>query len=75
LPVFTVQLVRRAFIKENRGPLLFYYNAVSAGKVFKKWKIRIIKEEFVDKELQAKGDWHAFKNEWMPEARTVWGAL
>jgi len=60
-------------VKQNRGPLFFHYNAVSAGKVFRKWKIRIIKEEFVNKELQAKGDWHAFMNEWMPEARTTLG--
>jgi len=61
------------FIPENRGPLFFYYNAVSQGKVFKKYKIRLIKEKYIDKELQAKGDWHAFKNEWMPESRTHMG--
>lgn len=60
-------------IPENRGPLFFYYNAVSAGKVFKKYKIRLIKEKYIDKDLQAKGDWHAYKNEWMPEARTFLG--
>jgi len=62
-------------IKENKGPLFFYYNAVSHGKVFKKWKIRLIKESYIDKELQAKGDWHAYQNEWMPEARTKVGAF
>jgi len=61
------------FIPENRGPLFFYYNAVSKGKVFKKYKIRLIKEKYIDKELQAKGDWHAFQKEWMPEARTNMG--
>ena len=60
-------------VPENRGPLFFYYNAVSQGKVFRKWKIRLIKEKFIDKELQAKGDWHAFQKEWMPEARTHMG--
>lgn len=61
------------FIRENRGPLFFYYNAVSQGKVFKKWKIRLIKERFIDKDLQKIGDWHAYKNEWMPESRTHMG--
>ncbi len=61
------------FIPENSGPLFFYYNAVSAGKVFRKYKIRLIKEGYIDKELQAKGDWHAFKNEWIPESRTYMG--
>ncbi len=62
-------------IPENRGPLFFYYNAVSQGKIIKKWKIRLIKTSYIDKELQAKGDWHAYKNEWMPEARTYLGAF
>ncbi|WP_163712928.1 sugar transferase [Mangrovibacterium lignilyticum] len=61
------------FIPENRGPLFFYYNAVSRGKVFKKWKIRLIKTKYIDQELKAKGDWHAYKNEWIPEARTNLG--
>lgn len=61
------------FIPENSGALFFYYNAVSAGKVFRKYKIRLIKEGYIDKELQAKGDWHAFKNEWIPESRTYMG--
>lgn len=62
-------------IPENRGPLFFYYNAVSQGKIIKKWKVRLIKTSYIDKELQAKGDWHAYKNEWMPEARTYLGAF
>jgi lipopolysaccharide/colanic/teichoic acid biosynthesis glycosyltransferase len=66
-------LLEGLFIRENRGPLFFYYNAVSQGKVFKKYKIRLIKEKYIDKALQAKGDWHAFKNEWMPESRTYLG--
>lgn len=60
-------------VPENKGPLFFYYNAVSRGRVFKKYKIRLIKEKFIDKELQAKGDWHAFQNEWDPAARTNLG--
>lgn len=60
-------------IPENKGPLFFYYNAMSHGKVFKKWKVRLIKTSYIDKELQAKGDWHAYKKEWMPEARTHLG--
>jgi len=60
-------------IPENKGPLFFYYEAVSQGKRFKKWKIRLIKPAYIDQELQAKGDWHAFQKEWMPEARTYVG--
>ncbi len=62
-------------IPENRGPLFFYYYAVSRGKVFKKYKIRLIKEKYINKELQAKGDWHAFMNEWDPASRTNLGKI
>jgi lipopolysaccharide/colanic/teichoic acid biosynthesis glycosyltransferase len=62
-------------IPENRGPLFFYYNAISQGKIIKKWKIRLIKTAYIDKELQAKGDWHAYQKEWMPEARTYMGCF
>lgn len=73
LALLIMNWVEGILIPENKGPLFFYYNAVSHGKVFKKWKIRLIKESYIDKELQAKGDWHAYKNEWMPEARTYTG--
>ncbi len=63
------------FIPENKGPLFFYYYAMSHGRKFKKWKIRLIKESYIDRELQAMGDWHAYKNEWMPEARTYTGRI
>jgi lipopolysaccharide/colanic/teichoic acid biosynthesis glycosyltransferase len=61
------------FIPENRGPLFFYYNAVSRGKIFRKYKIRLIKVKYIDKELWEKGDWHAFMREWDPAARTNLG--
>lgn len=77
LPIILLLLVLNYFegilIPANRGPLFFYYYGVSHGKVFKKWKIRIIKMKFIDPELSTKGDWHAYKNEWMPEARTNLG--
>ena len=54
LPIVAVLLlinfIEGLLIPENRGPLFFYYNAVSGGKVFKKWKIRLIKEKYIDKE-------------------------
>ena len=77
LPIIALLLIfnflEGIFIPENSGKLFFYYNGVSHGKVFKKWKIRLIKEKYVDQELKAKGDWHAYKNEWKSEARTHMG--
>jgi lipopolysaccharide/colanic/teichoic acid biosynthesis glycosyltransferase len=73
LLLFIINLIEGILIPENRGPLFFYYYAVSAGKIFKKYKIRLIKEKYIDKELQAKGDWHAYAKEWTPESRTYLG--
>ncbi|TAF69210.1 MAG: hypothetical protein EAZ58_06885 [Flavobacterium sp.] len=73
LLLFVLNLLEGIFIRENAGPLFFFYYGVSQGRKFKKWKIRLIKEKFIDKELQKVGDWHAYKNEWMPESRTILG--
>jgi lipopolysaccharide/colanic/teichoic acid biosynthesis glycosyltransferase len=71
--LYFFNLIEGILIPENRGSLFFYYNAVSGGKIFKKYKIRLIKEKYIDKELKAKGDWHAFSREWTPESRTYLG--
>ncbi|HEY3390169.1 MAG TPA: sugar transferase, partial [Prolixibacteraceae bacterium] len=73
LILYISNFIEGILIPENRGPLFFYYNAVSAGKVFKKYKIRLIKEKYIDKKLQNEGDWHAFSNEWNPKSRTYLG--
>jgi lipopolysaccharide/colanic/teichoic acid biosynthesis glycosyltransferase len=71
--LFLAYKIEGLILPENKGPLFFYYNAVSKGKIFKKYKIRLIKEKYIDKELQAKGDWHAYSQEWTPESRTYVG--
>ncbi len=38
--LWVFNLVEGVLIPENRGQLFFYYNGVSHGRVFKKWKIR-----------------------------------
>ena len=60
-------------IPENKGPMFFSYNAVSAGKVFPKYKIRLIKEKYIDQEGAKRGDWIAFSAEWTPDSRTYVG--
>ena len=57
-------------IPENKGPMIFSYNAVSAGKVFPKYKIRLIKEKYIDQAGAKRGDWLAFSAEWTPDSRT-----
>ena len=58
---------------QNSGPLLYFYWGVTGGRKFRKWKIRVIKKSFVDSELAERHEWRAYKNEWMPEARTLTG--
>ena len=57
-------------IPENAGPMFFYYNAVSAGRIFPKYKIRLIKTKFIDGEGAKRGDWYAFSAEWTADSRT-----
>lgn len=68
-------LIEGLFIPENKGPMFFSYNAVSAGKVFPKYKIRLIKMKYIDEEGAKRGDWHAYSAEWTPESRTYVGAF
>ncbi|MAK16485.1 MAG: hypothetical protein CMQ70_00775 [Gammaproteobacteria bacterium] len=62
-------------IPENKGPLLFYYYAISKGKRIKKYKLRIIKEKYIDKEKAEKGEWIAFSAEWNEKSRTILGSF
>jgi lipopolysaccharide/colanic/teichoic acid biosynthesis glycosyltransferase len=57
-------------ISDNKGPMFFSYNAVSAGRVFPKYKIRLIKMKYIDQEGATRGDWRAYSAEWTPESRT-----
>ena len=62
-------------IPENAGTMFFYYNAVSAGKIIPKYKIRLIKEKYIDPEGARRHDWIAFSAEWTPQSRTHVGKL
>ena len=61
------------FIPENKGPLFFYYYAISAGQIFRKYKIRLIKTKYIDLNAAKKGDWIAYAAEWDKESRTFVG--
>ena len=58
---------------ENSGPMLFYYNAVSAGRIIPKYKIRLIKMKFIEPQGAKRGDWIAYSAEWTPDSRTYTG--
>ena len=63
------------FIPENAGPMLFYYNAVSAGKIIPKYKIRLIKTKYIEPEGAKRHDWIAYSAEWNSDSRTIVGQV
>ncbi len=69
-------LVKIAYVIEGwispdcKGPMFFHYNAISAGKIIPKYKIRLIKTKYIDQEGARRGDWHAFSAEWTADSRT-----
>ena len=66
-------IVEGLLVPENKGRMFFYYHAISKGKIIKKYKIRLIKEKFIDQELAAKHDWLAYSGEWNENSRTIMG--
>lgn len=68
-------VVEGFFIPENKGPMFFSYNAVSQGKVFPKYKIRLIKTKYIEPEGAKRGDWLAYSAEWNEDSRTYVGAF
>jgi len=76
-PVFVLLKVAYVFegwvCPESKGPMFFYYNAISAGEVIPKYKIRLIKMKYIDPEGAKRGDWIAYSSEWTPESRTYVG--
>jgi lipopolysaccharide/colanic/teichoic acid biosynthesis glycosyltransferase len=57
-------------IPENAGPMFFFYWAVSAGKQIPKYKIRLIKQRYIEPEGAKRHEWIAFSAEWIPDSRT-----
>jgi lipopolysaccharide/colanic/teichoic acid biosynthesis glycosyltransferase len=66
-------VIEGVLLPENKGPLIFNYKAISAGRVFPKYKIRLIKTKYIDAEGAARGDWAAFSAEWTRDSRTYVG--
>ena len=68
-------IIEGILIPENKGPMLFFYWGISGGIKIKKWKLRLIKNKFIDPIGASKHDWIAFSAEWSPESRTHVGAF
>ena len=66
-------LIEGWLIPENAGPMFFYYNRVSAGKIIPKYKIRLIKTKYIEPEGAKRHDWIAYSAEWTSDSRTYVG--
>ncbi|MFO7686424.1 MAG: sugar transferase [Desulfobacterales bacterium] len=77
VPVFLLlkiaYLIEGWLVPENKGPMFFHYNAISAGRVVPKYKLRLIKTKYIDPEGAKRGDWIAYSAEWTPDSRTFVG--
>jgi lipopolysaccharide/colanic/teichoic acid biosynthesis glycosyltransferase len=68
-------LIEGWLIPENSGPMFFFYWSVSAGKKIRKYKIRLIKQKYIDPIGAKKNDWIAFSAEWNADSRTYVGGF
>jgi lipopolysaccharide/colanic/teichoic acid biosynthesis glycosyltransferase len=68
-------IIEGLIIHENSGPMFFSYNAVSQGKIFPKYKIRLIKKKYIEPKGAKRGDWIAYSAEWNEDSRTYVGAF
>lgn len=62
-------------IPENAGPMFFFYWCVSAGRKVPKYKLRLIKNKYIEPEGAKRHDWIAFSAEWTPDSRTIVGGF
>ncbi len=68
-------VIEGLIIPDNKGPMFFFYWAVSGGKRIKKWKLRLIKQKYIDRQRAARNEWIAFSAEWSEESRTHLGGF
>ena len=68
-------VIEGLIIPDNKGPMFYFYWAMSGGKKIKKWKLRLIKNKFIDSEGAKKHDWIAYSAEWNAKSRTIVGAF
>jgi lipopolysaccharide/colanic/teichoic acid biosynthesis glycosyltransferase len=66
-------VIEGLLLPEHKGPMFFYYHAVSQGKIIRKYKIRLIKMKYIDAEGAKRHNWLAFSAEWTPSSRTYVG--
>ncbi len=73
--LYLAYLIEGLIVPAHRGPFLISYDAVSRGRVFPKYKVRVVKRADIDGRAAARGEWHGYAAEWSPASRTYVGAL
>jgi lipopolysaccharide/colanic/teichoic acid biosynthesis glycosyltransferase len=73
--IFASHLIISVFFPAQRGSLIVYYEAVSKGKIFRKYKFRTIKRQFINQDPALRGRWQAYAAEWNPESYTYLGVM
>jgi lipopolysaccharide/colanic/teichoic acid biosynthesis glycosyltransferase len=66
-------IVEGWILPDNKGDMFFYYYGVSAGKIIPKYKIRLLKNKYIEPIGAKRHDWIAFSAEWTPQSRTYVG--
>ena len=78
-PIIIVVLILYSFefliSPKSRGNIFYFYYAVSRSKKFKKFKIRVIKKEYIDNNLSKTNSWGAHKLEWDVKCHTFMGGI
>ena len=75
LLLYVAYVLEGILIRDNKGPMIYFYWAISGGRKIKKWKLRLIKTKYIEPIGAARHDWIAFSAEWTPESRTFVGAF
>ena len=73
--VWLIYKIEGIFDRSCKGPVFYFYWSISHGKRIKKWKIRVIKTEFIRTEFAIVNDWRAYAGEWSEGSRTWTGSL
>jgi lipopolysaccharide/colanic/teichoic acid biosynthesis glycosyltransferase len=73
--LYLANAIEGMLIASHHGDFLISYRAVSRGRVFNKYKIRVLKNASMDPAAARAGDWHGFANEWTPGSLTLTGTV
>jgi lipopolysaccharide/colanic/teichoic acid biosynthesis glycosyltransferase len=75
LAICAAQMLAGFVRPDQGGPIIISYDAVSRGRVFKKYKFRTMRTDAIDPVAASKRQWRAYAAEWNYEDLTKVGRL